>query len=76
MASSCKVLQTQLVISIFSESNSKLKAPEERLSGFSCNIFAREAVLAVGIGLHFNSFWIKKQPKICLPVLDVIHKNF
>ena len=37
---------------------------EERLSGFQCNIFVREAVLAVGVGRNFYGFSIEKQPKI------------
>ena len=44
-------------------------------------IFAREAVLVVGIGLNLYGFSVKKNSKTGLPesifiMLDVIHKNF
>ena len=35
----------------------------ERLSSFYYDIFAREAVLAVGVNLHSYGFLAEKQPK-------------
>ena len=36
---------------------------DERLSSFYRDIFLREAVLVVGVGLNFYGFSIEKQPK-------------
>ena len=48
---------------------------------FQHDIFVREAVLAVGVDMHFYGFSIEKQTKNWLPqtsfmMSDVIHKNF
>ena len=54
---------------------------KERLHGSECDIFAREAVPAVGIDQNFYGFVIKKQSKILHQErssikLGVYHEDF